>query len=179
MIAPVRGLLPEGEIARITESLSGSCTTEIASFDPRFLEVDVAAAGRAERAATRTPNRVRRGARESVGEHPTDGDCRVSQACRRSEEAGRANVRSVRRDCESSSPRAHEREDHHEVHPGRPQKPLCPRFSVVPDAPHRLVRSERLDRFLERNTREASSTPCRRASLPQCSIYGRYNEWCR
>lgn len=33
IIAPVRGLLPEIEIAGITESLSGSCTTEIASFD--------------------------------------------------------------------------------------------------------------------------------------------------
>lgn len=33
IIAPVRGLLPETEIASITESLSGSCTTEIASFD--------------------------------------------------------------------------------------------------------------------------------------------------
>lgn len=33
IIAPVRGLLPESEIAAITESLSGSCTTEIASFD--------------------------------------------------------------------------------------------------------------------------------------------------
>jgi arsenite/tail-anchored protein-transporting ATPase len=33
IIAPIRGLLPEIEIAGITESLSGSCTTEIASFD--------------------------------------------------------------------------------------------------------------------------------------------------
>ncbi len=33
IIAPVRGLLPDSEIAGITESLSGSCTTEIASFD--------------------------------------------------------------------------------------------------------------------------------------------------
>lgn len=33
IIGPVRGLLPEVEIATITESLSGSCTTEIASFD--------------------------------------------------------------------------------------------------------------------------------------------------
>ncbi|GAA1419761.1 arsenical pump-driving ATPase [Agrococcus citreus] len=33
MIAPVRGLLPDDEIAALTESLSGSCTTEIASFD--------------------------------------------------------------------------------------------------------------------------------------------------
>ncbi|PVE16215.1 arsenical pump-driving ATPase [Arthrobacter sp. Bz4] len=33
IIAPVRGLLPETELASIAESLSGSCTTEIASFD--------------------------------------------------------------------------------------------------------------------------------------------------
>jgi len=33
IIAPVRELLPDVEIAGITESLSGSCTTEIASFD--------------------------------------------------------------------------------------------------------------------------------------------------
>jgi arsenite-transporting ATPase len=33
IIGPVRGVLPETEIAGITESLSGSCTTEIASFD--------------------------------------------------------------------------------------------------------------------------------------------------
>lgn len=33
IVAPVRGLLPESEIATIVESLSGSCTTEIASFD--------------------------------------------------------------------------------------------------------------------------------------------------
>ena len=33
IIGPVRGLLPDSEIAGITESLSGSCTTEIASFD--------------------------------------------------------------------------------------------------------------------------------------------------
>ncbi len=33
IIGSVRGLLPEIEIATITESLSGSCTTEIASFD--------------------------------------------------------------------------------------------------------------------------------------------------
>lgn len=33
ILAPVRGLLPESELAGITESLSGSCTTEIASFD--------------------------------------------------------------------------------------------------------------------------------------------------
>ena len=30
---PVRGLLPEAELASITEQLSGSCTTEIASFN--------------------------------------------------------------------------------------------------------------------------------------------------
>ena len=33
IIGPVRGLLPEPEIASITEQLSGSCTTEIASFN--------------------------------------------------------------------------------------------------------------------------------------------------
>lgn len=33
IIAPVRGLLPESELVGIAESLSGSCTTEIASFD--------------------------------------------------------------------------------------------------------------------------------------------------
>ena len=33
IIGPVRGVLPEMEVAGITESLSGSCTTEIASFD--------------------------------------------------------------------------------------------------------------------------------------------------
>ncbi len=33
IIGPFRGLLPETEISGITESLSGSCTTEIASFD--------------------------------------------------------------------------------------------------------------------------------------------------
>jgi arsenite-transporting ATPase len=33
IIAPVRGLLPEIKISSIAESLSGSCTTEIASFD--------------------------------------------------------------------------------------------------------------------------------------------------
>ncbi len=32
-IAPVRGILPEAEIASITEQLSGACTTEIASFN--------------------------------------------------------------------------------------------------------------------------------------------------
>jgi arsenite-transporting ATPase len=33
IIGPVRGLLPEKELASIAEQLSGSCTTEIASFD--------------------------------------------------------------------------------------------------------------------------------------------------
>ncbi|HSN38101.1 MAG TPA: arsenical pump-driving ATPase [Arthrobacter sp.] len=33
IIGPVRGLLPEAELVGIAESLSGSCTTEIASFD--------------------------------------------------------------------------------------------------------------------------------------------------
>ncbi len=33
IIAPVRGLLPAAEIASITEQLSGSCTTEVASFN--------------------------------------------------------------------------------------------------------------------------------------------------
>lgn len=33
IIGPVRGLLPEREIASMTEQLSGSCTTEIASFN--------------------------------------------------------------------------------------------------------------------------------------------------
>ena len=33
IIAPVRGLLPANELASITEQLSGSCTTEIASFN--------------------------------------------------------------------------------------------------------------------------------------------------
>lgn len=33
IIAPVRGLLPASELASIAEGLSGSCTTEIASFD--------------------------------------------------------------------------------------------------------------------------------------------------
>ena len=33
IIAPVRGLLPERELASITEQLSGSCTTEVASFN--------------------------------------------------------------------------------------------------------------------------------------------------
>ncbi|WP_104082499.1 arsenical pump-driving ATPase [Cryobacterium sp. Y11] len=33
IIAPVRGLLPERELVSIAEGLSGSCTTEVASFD--------------------------------------------------------------------------------------------------------------------------------------------------
>jgi arsenite-transporting ATPase len=33
IIGPVRGLLPEAELASMTEQLSGSCTTEIASFN--------------------------------------------------------------------------------------------------------------------------------------------------
>lgn len=33
ILAPVRGVLPETELAGIAESLSGSCTTEVASFD--------------------------------------------------------------------------------------------------------------------------------------------------
>jgi arsenite/tail-anchored protein-transporting ATPase len=33
IIAPVRGVLPEAEVASITEQLSGACTTEIASFN--------------------------------------------------------------------------------------------------------------------------------------------------
>lgn len=33
IVAAVRGLLPETEITSITEQLSGSCTTEVASFD--------------------------------------------------------------------------------------------------------------------------------------------------
>ena len=33
IIGPVRGLLPEAEVVSITEQLSGSCTTEIASFN--------------------------------------------------------------------------------------------------------------------------------------------------
>ncbi|HKU03940.1 MAG TPA: arsenical pump-driving ATPase [Arthrobacter sp.] len=33
ILAPVRGVLPEQELAGIAESLSGSCTTEVASFD--------------------------------------------------------------------------------------------------------------------------------------------------
>lgn len=47
IIAPVRGLLPDSEIAGITESLSGSCTTEIAAFDEfTSLLTDTVAYGR-------------------------------------------------------------------------------------------------------------------------------------
>ncbi|GAA4354368.1 arsenical pump-driving ATPase [Microbacterium rhizosphaerae] len=44
IIGPLRGHMPEAEIAGITESLSGSCTTEIASFDEftQLLTDDVA-----------------------------------------------------------------------------------------------------------------------------------------
>ena len=33
IVGPVRGLLPDAEVQSITEQLSGSCTTEIASFN--------------------------------------------------------------------------------------------------------------------------------------------------
>ena len=33
VVAPIRGLLPPPEIIKLTEGLSGACTTEIASFD--------------------------------------------------------------------------------------------------------------------------------------------------
>lgn len=33
VVGPMRGLLPEAALAQMTESLSGACTTEIASFD--------------------------------------------------------------------------------------------------------------------------------------------------
>jgi arsenite/tail-anchored protein-transporting ATPase len=33
VVGPVRGVLPEAAVAQMTESLSGACTTEIASFD--------------------------------------------------------------------------------------------------------------------------------------------------
>jgi len=47
IIAPVRGLLPASELAGIAESLSGSCTTEIASFDEfTNLLTDTASYGR-------------------------------------------------------------------------------------------------------------------------------------
>ena len=47
IIGPVRGLLPEAELAGITEQLSGSCTTEIASFNEftDLLADDAATAG--------------------------------------------------------------------------------------------------------------------------------------
>lgn len=47
IIAPVRGILPDPEIARMTEELSGSCTTEIASFNEftRYLAEPEATAG--------------------------------------------------------------------------------------------------------------------------------------
>lgn len=47
IIGPVRGVLPETEIASITEQLSGSCTTEIASFNEftSFLADDAATSG--------------------------------------------------------------------------------------------------------------------------------------
>ncbi len=44
IIGPVRGLLPEAEVASITEQLSGSCTTEIASFN-EFTELLTDSAG--------------------------------------------------------------------------------------------------------------------------------------
>ena len=46
IVGPVRGLLPEAEIAAITEQLSGSCTTEIASFN-EFTELLTDSDGRA------------------------------------------------------------------------------------------------------------------------------------
>jgi arsenite-transporting ATPase len=47
IIAPVRGLLPDKELAMITEQLSGSCTTEIASFNEfTALLADESLAGR-------------------------------------------------------------------------------------------------------------------------------------
>ena len=45
IVGPVRGLLPEAELASITEQLSGSCTTEIASFN-EFTELLTDAEGR-------------------------------------------------------------------------------------------------------------------------------------
>ena len=44
IVGPVRGLLPEAEVASITEQLSGSCTTEIASFN-EFTELLTASDG--------------------------------------------------------------------------------------------------------------------------------------
>ncbi|AZC13337.1 arsenical pump-driving ATPase [Microbacterium sp. ABRD28] len=47
IIGPLRGLLPESEIAGVIEGLSGSCTTEVASFDEfTQLLTDDAAYGR-------------------------------------------------------------------------------------------------------------------------------------
>ena len=45
IVGPVRGLLPEAEVASITEQLSGSCTTEIASFN-EFTELLTDSQGR-------------------------------------------------------------------------------------------------------------------------------------
>ena len=45
IVGPVRGLLPEAEVAAITEQLSGSCTTEIASFN-EFTELLTDSEGR-------------------------------------------------------------------------------------------------------------------------------------
>ena len=45
IVGPVRGLLPEAEVASITEQLSGSCTTEIASFN-EFTELLTDSEGR-------------------------------------------------------------------------------------------------------------------------------------
>ena len=45
IVGPVRGLLPEAEVASITEQLSGSCTTEIASFN-EFTELLTDSGGR-------------------------------------------------------------------------------------------------------------------------------------
>ena len=44
IVGPVRGLLPDAELAAITEQLSGSCTTEIASFN-EFTELLTAGDG--------------------------------------------------------------------------------------------------------------------------------------
>ena len=45
IVGPVRGLLPDAEVASITEQLSGSCTTEIASFN-EFTELLTDSEGR-------------------------------------------------------------------------------------------------------------------------------------
>lgn len=45
IVGPLRGLLPEAELASITEQLSGSCTTEIASFN-EFTELLTDSEGR-------------------------------------------------------------------------------------------------------------------------------------